>query len=88
MQILAFEPITGAITAFILQRMVTTTPSRIIPHGRKFIRRHKELLHESVISEVSDPLVNALSSTNIHILILCAIMLLILWRHHHHRLCK
>jgi hypothetical protein len=85
MHILAFEPITGAITAFVLERMTATRPSRIIPHGRILLRRHKELLQETVLSEASDPLVDALSA-NLHILILGAIMLLVLWRHRLHRL--
>jgi hypothetical protein len=83
MHILAFEPMTGAITAFALQKMITTRPARIIPHSRVVFRRHRELLHESVLSEVSDTLVDALSA-NPHVLLI-AIFMLVVWHHHHRR---
>ena len=80
MHILAFEPMTGAITMFALQKMATTRPARIIPHSRAMFRRHQELLHESVLSEVSDSLVDTLSANPT--ILLLAIFLLVMWHHH------
>lgn len=85
MHILAFEPMTGAITVFVLERMTTTRPSRIIPHGRVLLRRYTELLQETVLSEASDQLVDVLN-TNLHILILGAIMFLVISYNRFHRL--
>jgi hypothetical protein len=79
MHLLAFEPMTGAITVFALQKMFTTRPVRIIPHSRVMFRRHQDLVHESVLSEVSDSLVDTLSA-NPHMLLL-VLFLVIVWHH-------
>ena len=61
MYLLTFEPLTGALTMFAFQNLCLTPPRRVIPRARVMLRRHWDVFADAAVSELSDPVVDALA---------------------------
>ena len=79
MHLLTFEPLTGALTMFAFQNLCSTRPIRVLPHARVIMRRHWEVLADAALSELSDPVVDALSLEPALYVVLTAMLLALVW---------
>ena len=79
MHLLTFEPLTGALTMFAFQNLCTTPSIRIIPRARVIMRRHWDMFTDAAISELSDPVIDALAFEPVLYVAVMATVLTLLW---------
>ena len=82
MYLLTFEPLTGALTMFAFQTLCITPRIRIIPRARVILRRHWDLFTDVVVSELSDPMVDALAFEPLLYMVVMATVLTLVWALH------
>jgi hypothetical protein len=82
MYLLTFEPLTGALTMFAFQNLCITPRIRIIPRARVILRRHWDLFTDVVVSELSDPMVDALAFEPLLYMVVMATVLTLVWALH------
>ena len=79
MHLLTFEPLTGALTMFAFQKLCTTPSIRIMPRARVIIRRHWDMFADAAVSELSDPMMDALSIEPVVYVVVSAMVLALVW---------
>ena len=79
MHLLTFEPLTGALTMFAFQNLCTTPTIRIMPRARVVIRRHWDMFADAAVSELSDPMMDALSIEPVVYVVVSAMVLALVW---------
>jgi hypothetical protein len=79
MHLLTFEPLTGALTMFAFQNLCTTPSIRIMPRAMVIIRRHWDMFADAAVSELSDPMMDALSSEPVVYVVASALVLALVW---------
>ena len=79
MHLLTFEPLTGALTMFAFQKLCTTPSIRIVPRARVLMRRHWDMFTDAAISELSDPVIDALAFEPVLYVAVMATVLTLLW---------
>jgi hypothetical protein len=52
---LAFEPITGAVSMFLLEQSWGRAPARIIPRAGVTLRRHRDIFMDVAVNEAAEP---------------------------------
>ena len=82
MYLLTFEPLTGALTMFAFQNLCITPHIRIIPRARVILRRHWDLFTDVAVSELSDPMVDALAFEPLLYMVVMATVLTLVWALH------
>ena len=81
LQWLAFEPITGAIGLYVLEKACRSRPSRFIPHARYMFRRVSEVLTDTAVNEAAEPLLDGVVNAADLYFLATLIVALVLWRH-------
>ena len=72
----AFDPMSLAVAASVVEHSARARPQRIVPRAKAFVRRNSKAMISSLVQEASDPLLDALNTVDPRLAVIVVLLML------------